>query len=128
MGTTTSAKAGLFPPSRRVLHILLALADGERHGFGIIEEVERSTAGAVRLLPGSLYTTIKRLLTRGLIARCSGASSGTTGDGRQFYRITKLGRGVAEAQRQRMATLVGHSDADAFKPVTGAADTRAREA
>jgi DNA-binding PadR family transcriptional regulator len=128
MRTTTSAKEGLFPPSAPALHILLALADGERHGYGIIEEVERCTAGAIRLLPGSLYTTIKRMLTRGLIARCSGASSGTTRDGRQFYRITKLGREVTEAQRRRIATLVGHSDADVFKPVTGATDTRAGEA
>jgi DNA-binding PadR family transcriptional regulator len=81
-------------------HILLALAQGPRHGYGIMKEVERESGGGVRLEIGSLYRLLGRLLDAGLIEDAEGDER------RRFYRITRLGRRVLKAEAGRLAGLV----------------------
>jgi len=89
-------------------HILLALADGERHGYGIMQEVEARSRGTVRLGPGTLYGAIKRMLAGGLVEESARRPAADKDDQRRrcYYRLTKLGRGVAEQEAQRLVELV----------------------
>jgi len=87
--------------------ILLALADGERHGYAIMQEIERRSAGAVRLGPGTLYGSIKRMLAAGLIHESEERpADGRDDERRRYYRITTLGRRAATAEARRMERLV----------------------
>ena len=83
-----------------VFHIALALADGEKHGYAIMQDVERQTEGALRLGPGTLYGTLKRMLADGLISEAGEEER------RRYYRLTMLGRKVAKAEALRLAALV----------------------
>lgn len=96
------------PLSPPVFYILLALADRERHGYAIMQEVERRTEDKVRLLPGSLYSTIKRMLQAGLIEECDGAEVDPANEDerRRYYRITTEGREAAQEEIDRMSTLL----------------------
>lgn len=97
----------LLPLTLAVLHILLALADGERHGYGIMREVEGRTGGEVRLGPGTLYGAIKRMLAEGLIEESDERPDPEMDDQRRrYYRITDFGRRVAGAEARRLADLV----------------------
>ena len=89
-------------------HILLALADGDRHGYGIMQEVETRSQGTVRLGPGTLYGAIKRMLASGLIEESAKRPTADQDDERRrcYYRLTRLGRSVAEKEAQRLAELV----------------------
>jgi len=91
-----------------VFHIMLALADGERHGYGIKREVEFRTGGVISLGPGTLYGTLRRMLAEGLIEETS------DDERRRFYRLTKLGRKVASAEAERLANLVSVARAKAL--------------
>jgi DNA-binding PadR family transcriptional regulator len=90
----------LLPLSPQVLHILLALVDGERHGYGIMQEVEAQTGGKIRLGPGTLYGAIRRLREAGLIAE---QRSGH--DRRRNYRLSSFGREVARLELERLESL-----------------------
>jgi DNA-binding PadR family transcriptional regulator len=81
-------------------HILLALAAGPRHGYGIMKEVEQESGGGVRLEIGSLYRLLGRLLEAGLIEDAEGDER------RRYYRITRLGRRVLKTEAERLAGLV----------------------
>jgi DNA-binding PadR family transcriptional regulator len=81
-------------------HILLALAQGPRHGYGIMKEVDRESGGAVRLEIGSLYRLLARMLETGLIEDADGDER------RRFYRITRAGRRALKAEGERLAGLV----------------------
>ena len=96
------------PLSPPVFYILLALADSERHGYAIMQEVERRTRDKVRLLPGSLYSTIKRMLKSGLIEECTGdeVDRDNADERRRYYRITESGRDAARQEIDRMSTLL----------------------
>ena len=90
-----------------VYQILLSLADGERHGYGIMQEVEDRTSGEVRLGPGTLYRSIKRMRRAGLIqATGDPLTGGDDEDRRRFYRITHPGRDVLANEARRLARLV----------------------
>jgi len=94
----------LTPPT---FHILLALLDGERHGYAIMREVGERTEGSVRLGPGTLYGSLKRLLHAGLVeegAERPDPESG--GERRRYYRLTGLGIAVARAEARRLEALV----------------------
>ena len=91
-----------------VFHIMLALADGERHGYGIKREVEFRTGGVISLGPGTLYGTLRRMLADGLIEESD------DDERRRFYRLTKLGRRVAAAEAERLANLVAVARAKAL--------------
>jgi DNA-binding PadR family transcriptional regulator len=89
--------ADLLPLSPAVFHVLVALADGETHGYAIMKEVERLTDGAVRLSTGTLYGIIKRLLADGLIKETR------AGDARRrCYTLTRFGAQVTRAEAARL--------------------------
>jgi len=97
----------LLPLTLPVCHILLALADGERHGYAIILEIARRTDGAVRLRTGTLYTALARMLKLGLIEESAERPDPESDDERRrYYRITPFGREVAKAEAARMRALV----------------------
>jgi DNA-binding PadR family transcriptional regulator len=90
-----------------VLHILLSLADEERHGYGIMREVEGRTGGEMRLGPGTLYGSIKRMLGDGLIGESDERPDPELDDSRRrYYRITDFGREVAGVEAARLERLV----------------------
>ena len=97
----------LLPLTPAVFHILLALADGERHGYGVIKEVDARTEGKVRLGPGTLYGSIKRMLAEGMIEESGERPDPELDDERRrYYRLTGFGRRVASAEAERLSGLV----------------------
>jgi DNA-binding PadR family transcriptional regulator len=97
-----------LPLTPAIAHILLAVADEDRHGYAIMQEVERMTGGAVRMGPGTLYGTIKRMLAAGLVQETEGRPDPALDDERRrYYRVTPLGSSVLEAETARMAALLG---------------------
>ncbi len=100
--------ADFLPLTAPVFRILLALSDGERHGYAILQEIESKSDGAVSLGTGTLYTAIKRMLASGLIDRAESPLDPENDDERRrYYRITSLGQRVAKAEAARMDSLVG---------------------
>lgn len=96
----------LMPLSTPVFEILLALADADRHGYAIMQEVEERTKGTVRLGPGTLYGAIKRLRASGLIEeRVAGPEPGEQ-ERRRVYTLTRRGRALAVLEATRLARLV----------------------
>ena len=87
-----------------MFHILLVLAEGERHGYAIMKEVEKRTEGAVELGPGTLYRSIKQLVTTGLISETGAPQMG--GDRRRSYCLTSTGKTRAAAEARRLQGLV----------------------
>ena len=102
-GSETPAQVEMTPA---MFHILLALSAGERHGYGVMQEVEEDTGGTVQLPPGTLYRTIKILLAAGWIERSRGAESTTDDARRRYYRITDAGRQVAVQHATRLSRVV----------------------
>src|SRR5688572_11535111 len=96
--------APFLPLTPAVFHVLLALADGPKHGYLILKDVEDRTAGEVRLSTGTLYGIIKRLLDDELIVEL--AATGNADERRRPYRLTPLGRDVAGAEAARLQRLV----------------------
>ena len=97
----------LLPLTPAVFHILLALSDAERHGYAIMDHVAQSTDGQVKMGPGTLYGTIKRLLGGGLIEESADRPDPEMDDERRrYYRLTDFGRRVMEAEARRYAHLV----------------------
>ncbi len=98
------------PMTPAVYQILLSLADTDRHGYGIMQEVAARTGGEVNLGPGTLYRSIKRLRKVGLIEGMDDATAAAgEDDRRRFYRITDAGRRVLEAEALRLARLVAQA-------------------
>lgn len=96
-----------LPLSPAVFHILLVLAGGELHGYGIMQEIEVLTKGTFTLGPGTLYRSIQQMLERGLIVETSERDDPELGDERRrYYRLTELGQRFAEAEAERLAALV----------------------
>ena len=97
----------LLPLTSSVFHILLALSDGDLHGYGIMQEVAEHTSGKIRLGPGTLYGAVKRLLNSGLIAEADQRPDPELDDERRrYYRLTDFGRQVLKAEVQRISKLV----------------------
>ena len=96
------------PLTPAMFHVLLALADGEKHGYAILKEVARRTEGKVRLSAGTLYGIIKRLNAEDWIVESTKRPvAGLDDERRRYYRATQLGRRVLEAETARMAALLG---------------------
>lgn len=98
--------AATLPISAPTFYIMLALAGGNRHGYGIFKEVEAHTAGAVRLVPGTLYRVIKQLLSDGWIAELASDDRAAEPERRRVYRLTKHGRAVLVAEVRALEQLV----------------------
>ncbi|HEY5902225.1 MAG TPA: PadR family transcriptional regulator [Anaerolineales bacterium] len=98
----------LLPLTPAVFNILLALADGEKHGYGIMLEVEANTKGQVLMGPGTLYGSIKRMLQAGLIEESDERADPDTDDPRRrsYYRLTALGRRTLRMEAERLAAQV----------------------
>ena len=100
-----------------VFHILLALAQGERHGYGILKDVLEQTDGDVRLGPGTLYGTLQRLMEAGLVEEVPGIAPDADHDSRRrYYRITRQGRRALGADVERMDSLVRAARAKRVTP------------
>ena len=108
--------AGWDPPTPRLtrlplppatFHILMALADEDRHGYAMIQEVAARTGGQLRLSAGTLYRSIQRMLDQGLIVEPRERPAPKDDDERRrYYRLTPYGRRVAEAEMRRLDGLV----------------------
>ena len=104
-----------LPPA--VFHILLALADGDQHGYAIIRTISTSTDGRVRIGPGTLYRSIQQMLEDGLVIEAEERPAPDEDDERRrYYRITATGRKVARAEAERLAALVRLARASGLAP------------
>jgi len=107
----------LLPLPAATFHILMALAEDDRHGYGIILDVAASTDGALKLSPGTLYRSIQRMLEQGLILETRDRPAPAEDDERRrYYRITPFGKAVARAEAQRLSQLLRLARASGFAP------------
>jgi DNA-binding PadR family transcriptional regulator len=122
-GQPEADPSALLTPA--VFHILLALADGESHGYGIMQDVERFTNGDTRLGPGTLYRSIQRMLVDGLIEELAiSLHNEADEDRRRYYRLTAKGLDVARREARRLADLVDaarHRNLLSTRPQKGSA-------
>jgi len=88
------------------LHVVLALLDGELHGYALMRRVEELSDGAVRMGPGTLYGTLNRLVDTGLIEETTDRRPRTDNERRRYYELTETGRAVALDELARLQTLV----------------------
>ena len=95
------------PLTPAMFQVLLALADGDKHGYAILKDVEEQSGGEVRLSTGTLYAMIKRMLTEGVIEECRRRPALEDDDQRRrYYRLTAAGRELAIAEAHRMEKLI----------------------
>ncbi len=105
------------PLSTAVFHILIALADRDRHGYSIMQDVAARTGGKVTLSPGTLYSAIRRLLEQGLIEELAESPDPSSMDERRrYYRITRLGKRAAATEVARLNALVKQARAAGLAP------------
>ena len=114
----TDAKPdALLPLPTAFFHILIALADRDRHGYSIMQEVSARTGGKVQLSAGSLYSSIRRMLEQGLIEELAKSPDPSSRDERRrYYRLTRLGKRVAAAEVERLNALVQQARATGLVP------------
>ena len=107
----------LLPLPAATFHILLAIADEDRHGYAIIQDVATRTGGELKLSAGTLYRSIQRMLEQGLIVETRDRPAPEEDDERRrYYRITPLGTAVAKAEARRLTQLVRMARAREFAP------------
>jgi DNA-binding PadR family transcriptional regulator len=97
-------------------HILVALADGDRHGYAIMQDVAVLTEGALKLSPGTLYRSIQRLLEEGLITELTARPAKGDDERRRYYRVTALGREAAREEARRLAQMLKLARASGLAP------------
>ena len=104
---TPNDPSELLPLGTPVLHVLLALGRRRLHGYGIMQAIEEKTDGAATILPGTLYTTLNRMLADGLIEETTPEKNARDDDRRRrYYRITRFGEQVVAAEAERMSVLL----------------------
>jgi DNA-binding PadR family transcriptional regulator len=97
----------LLPLPSAVFHILIALADRDRHGYSIMQDVAARTGGKVQLSAGTLYSSIRRMLEQGLIEELADSPDpSSTDERRRYYRLTRFGKRAATAEVERMTALL----------------------
>ncbi len=97
----------LLPLKHSTYQVLLALAAGESHGYGIMQSLSEMTAGQEKILPGTLYATLARMVAEGLVEELDPPTDDSSGGPkRRYYRCTKLGRAVAAAESERLQGLL----------------------
>jgi len=111
----TDSQKKLLPLTPAVFFVLLALADGEKHGYAIMQEVAVLSDQQVRMGPGTLYTTIQRLLDLALIAETAMAKSEDSR--RRYYRLTGAGRALLETEIARMRAVLRVTRQKNLKPL-----------
>jgi DNA-binding PadR family transcriptional regulator len=116
--TRPDSSAETFTPA--MFHILLVLAGHECHGYGIMQEVAEQTGGEMRLAPGTLYRSIKQLVSTGMIVECDERPDPALDDERRrYYQITEPGRRAAQHEAERLARLVQVAQARHLLPGGG---------
>src|SRR5579863_6163770 len=109
--------ASLLPLPSATFHIMLALAEGDRHGYAIIQDVAERTGGELKLSAGTLYRSIQRMLEQGLILETRDRPSPEEDDERRrYYRLTPFGSAVARAEARRLSQLVRLARLSGFAP------------
>jgi DNA-binding PadR family transcriptional regulator len=109
-----------LPLHRDTFHILVSLADRDRHGYSVMKDVLERTDGALRFSPSSLYASIRRLLEKGLIEELDERPDPENDDERRrYYRLTRLGRAVAAAEARRLERLLVDARATGLLPRKG---------
>ncbi|HUF13722.1 MAG TPA: helix-turn-helix transcriptional regulator [Longimicrobiales bacterium] len=97
----------MLPLSPPMFHILIALGDEAMHGYAVMQGINERSGGQVRLLPGTLYSTIKKMLALQLVEECDApADVDSEDERRRYYRATKFGREVRTAETERLSMLV----------------------
>ena len=112
----------LLPLPAAVFHILIALGEGEKHGYAVMQDVAARTDGKVRMSPGTLYGSIRKMLDEGLIEelfRRGRDASPAADERRRYYKVTKFGRAVAAAEADRLAALLHHARLNGLVPRKG---------
>jgi DNA-binding PadR family transcriptional regulator len=105
--TLEAEPTSFLPLPRDTFHILVSLADRERHGYSVMQDVASRTDGGLRLSPSTLYASIKRLLSQGLIEELDERPDPRHDDERRrYYRLSRLGRRVAVAEALRLERLL----------------------
>ena len=101
---------------------LVALADGERHGYGLVKQIEELSGGTLRLVPGNFYSVLQRLMNAGLLEEAERkASADLDNRRRRYYRITELGHQVATTETARLKALVKVAEQHDLASSTGRA-------
>jgi DNA-binding PadR family transcriptional regulator len=95
-----------LPLSPAALHILLALAGENLHGYGIMQEIARQSEGMYKIGPGTLYDNLKKLLNQGLVEEAAGRPAAKEEPRRRYYRLKALGRGVLSAEVERLESVL----------------------
>jgi DNA-binding PadR family transcriptional regulator len=107
----------LLPLPSATFHILVALAEEDRHGYAIMQDVAGRTGGALKLSAGTLYRSVHRMLEQGLILEVSSRPAREMDDSRRrYYRITPFGRSVAKAEARRLAQMLKLARASGLAP------------
>lgn len=114
----TESVDDLLPLPPATFHILLAVLNGERHGYAIIQDVEARTEGELRMSAGTLYRSIARMVDQGLIAEVTKRRSLADDERRRYYRILPFGTAVARAEMRRLSQLVRIARASGLTPET----------
>ena len=116
MALPTDAVRELLPLPPATFHILLALSEGDRHGYAIIQDIEARTGGELRLSAGTLYRSIARMVEQGLITETTHRRTADDDERRRYYRITPFGTAVARAEMGRLTDLVRLARAAGLRP------------
>lgn len=125
MSNTEQDVERFLPLTPAVFAILLALADQERHGYGIMQELALRTDGKLRMGPGTLYGSIKRMLADGLIRESGERPDPALDDERRrYYRLTDIGQRVAQAEARRLEQLVHVAQSKRLLPDSGIGGNR----
>lgn len=106
----------LLPLPAATFHILVALAEGELHGYAIIQDVEARTKGTLRMSAGTLYRSVARTVEQGLISEVENRRTRAQDARRRYYRLTTFGTAVARAEVRRFAQLIRHARSRGLKP------------
>ena len=115
----------MLPLPAATFHILVALADEDRHGYAVIKDVAARTGGALKLSPGTLYRSMDRMVEQGLIRETSSRLARDMDDERRrYYRLLPLGRAVLKAETARLEALVRHAHARGIRPAAAPALSR----
>ena len=107
------------PLANTIFHILIALADQPRHGYGIMLDVAERTNQSLKLSPGTLYGAIKQLLADGLIEEVDSRAVRSDDERRRYYRLTRDGRETARREMARMSALLGQARMTSLKAREG---------
>jgi DNA-binding PadR family transcriptional regulator len=106
----------MVPLTPAVFYILFSLADGDKHGYAIMQETVKLSEGEFRMGPATLYTNIQRLLAAGLIKEVSGGGTGEQDARRRYYRLTRQGRALMEQELERMRKLLRRAQGSSLLP------------